>query len=94
LIWGAVSVSILLTVGGATPSAAQNTKPNIVILMTGDMSKTGNVSGGNAFSRGALYTMLQNRVYLGEITHKETPYPGQHPAIIDRALWDRVQLQL
>jgi len=38
--------------------------------------------------------MLQNRVYLGEITHKGTPYPGQHPAMIDRALWDRVQLQL
>jgi site-specific DNA recombinase len=57
------------------------------------MSKTGNASGGNAFSRGALYTMLQNRVYLGEITHKGTPYPGQHPAIIGQALWDRVQLQ-
>ena len=38
--------------------------------------------------------MLQNRVYLGEITHKGTPYPGQHPAILDQALWDRVQLQL
>jgi site-specific DNA recombinase len=58
------------------------------------LSKTGNVSGDNAFSRGALYTMLQNRVYLGDITHKGTPYPGQHPAIIDQALWDRVQLQL
>jgi DNA invertase Pin-like site-specific DNA recombinase len=58
------------------------------------LSKTGNVSGDSVFSRGALYLMLQNRVYLGEITHKGTPYPGQHPAIIDRALWDRVQLQL
>jgi site-specific DNA recombinase len=58
------------------------------------LSKTGNVSGDKAFSRGALYTMLQNRVYLGEITHKGTSYPGQHPAIIDRALWDRAQLEL
>jgi DNA invertase Pin-like site-specific DNA recombinase len=58
------------------------------------LSKTGNVSGDNAFSRGALYTMLQNRVYLGEITHKETSYPGQHPGIVDQDLWDRVQLQL
>lgn len=58
------------------------------------LSKTGNMSGDNAFSRGALYTMLQNRVYLGVITHKGSPYPGQHPAIIDQALWNRVQLQL
>jgi site-specific DNA recombinase len=46
------------------------------------------------FSRGALYLLLQNRVYLGEITHKGIPYPGQHPAIVNQALWDRVQLQL
>jgi site-specific DNA recombinase len=58
------------------------------------LSKTGNVSGDNAFSRGALYLMLQNRVYLGEITHKGTPYPGQHPTIIDQSLWDLVQRQL
>jgi DNA invertase Pin-like site-specific DNA recombinase len=58
------------------------------------LSKTGNVSGDNAFSRGALYTMLQNRVYLGEITHKGTSHLGQHPGIVDRDLWDRVQRQL
>ena len=58
------------------------------------LSKTGNVSGDSVFSRGALYLMLQNRVYLGEITHKGTPFPGQQPAIIDKGLWDRVQLQL
>jgi site-specific DNA recombinase len=57
------------------------------------LSKTGNASGDNAFSRGALYSMLQNRIYLGEIMHKDTSFPGQHPAIIDQDLWDRVQLQ-
>jgi site-specific DNA recombinase len=58
------------------------------------LSKTGNASGGNIFSRGALYLMLQNRVYLGEITHKDASYPGQQPAIIKQDLWDRVQTQL
>jgi site-specific DNA recombinase len=58
------------------------------------LSKTGNVSGDSVFSRGALYLLLQNRVYLGEITHKGKSYPGQQPAIIDQDLWDRVQLQL
>jgi site-specific DNA recombinase len=57
------------------------------------LSKTGNASGGNAFSRGALYSMLQNRIYLGEITHKDKSFPGQHPAIIDQNLWDCVQVQ-
>jgi len=57
------------------------------------LSKTGNASGDNAFSRGALYELLQNRIYLGEIVHKGASFPGQHPAIIDRTLWDRVQEQ-
>jgi hypothetical protein len=37
--------------------------------------------------------MLQNRIYLGEITHKGSSHPGQHAAIIDQALWDQVQAQ-
>jgi hypothetical protein len=43
------------------------------------------------FSRGALYLMLQNRIYRGEITHKGNAYPGEHPAIVDKELWDEVQ---
>jgi site-specific DNA recombinase len=58
------------------------------------LSKTGNVTGNNVFSRGVLYEMLQNRLYLGEIPHKKNFYPGQHPAIVDRKLWDQVQAQL
>jgi DNA invertase Pin-like site-specific DNA recombinase len=30
----------------------------------------GTICGGQKFSRGALYLMLQNRIYRGEITHK------------------------
>ena len=55
------------------------------------MSKTGRLTGDNAFSRGSLYLMLRNRVYRGEITHKGQSYAGQHPAIIDQELWDQVQ---
>jgi site-specific DNA recombinase len=56
-------------------------------------SRTGKSSGGVIYSRGALYGMLQNRIYLGEITHKKSSYPGQHQAIIDQARWDQVQSQ-
>jgi DNA invertase Pin-like site-specific DNA recombinase len=51
----------------------------------------GTVCGGHKLSRGALYLMLQNRIYRGEITHKGKAYPGEHKAIVDEALWDKVQ---
>jgi site-specific DNA recombinase len=47
--------------------------------------------GAKPLARGALYLMLQNRVYRGEIVHKEMSYPGEHKAIVDEALWTEVQ---
>ncbi|WP_244500980.1 recombinase family protein [Methyloceanibacter marginalis] len=52
------------------------------------------VYGGHKLSRGALYLMLQNRIYRGEITHKGSAYPGEHKAILDQTLWDNVQAVL
>jgi site-specific DNA recombinase len=46
----------------------------------------GSPYGGKSFSRGALYLMLQNRVYRGEIVHKEAAYPGEHAPIVDEDL--------
>lgn len=57
------------------------------------VSRAGLESGDTRFSRGALYKVLQNRIYLGEIVHKTASYPGQHPAIIDQKLWHQVQEQ-
>jgi site-specific DNA recombinase len=37
---------------------------------------------------------MPNRIYRGEITHKGNAYPGEHPAIVDQALWDQVQTTL
>ena len=54
----------------------------------------GELSGGKRFSRGALYLMLQNWLYRGNVTHKEKIYPGQHAAIIARELWQAVQDRL
>lgn len=58
------------------------------------LDKFGRVSGGNAITRGALYRMLQNRIYRGEIVHRDKCYPGLHDAIVDAALWDDAQLAL
>jgi hypothetical protein len=57
-------------------------------------SASGRISGGKPFSRGALYLMLQNRIYRGEIVHKEQSHPGEHTPIIDQPLWEAVQAQL
>jgi site-specific DNA recombinase len=46
------------------------------------------------FSRGALYLMLQNLLYRGDIVHQGEAYPGQHAAIIDPELWQIVQDKL
>jgi site-specific DNA recombinase len=54
----------------------------------------GALSGGKRFSRGALYLMLQNRLYRGEVAHKGQIYPGQHAAIIESELWQLVQEKL
>jgi hypothetical protein len=54
----------------------------------------GRLAGGKQFSRGALYLMLQNRIYRGDIVHQGTAYPGQHEAIIDPELWQIVQDKL
>jgi DNA invertase Pin-like site-specific DNA recombinase len=45
---------------------------------------------GKLVDKGYVYKLLNNRVYVGEAVHKGTAYPGEHQAIIDRALWDRV----
>lgn len=51
-------------------------------------------TGGRPLSRGALFHILQSRVYAGEIAHKDKTYPAQHAAIIDRETFDAVQEQL
>ena len=55
------------------------------------VSKAGAASGGQAFSRGALYALLRNPVYIGEVRHKGARYPGQHQPIVERSVWDRTQ---
>jgi hypothetical protein len=50
--------------------------------------------GGVPFSRGQIYRLLSNPIYLGEIHHKGNVFAGQHEAVIERQLWDEVQVRL
>lgn len=58
------------------------------------VDKYDRTTGGKPLARGALYLMLQNRIYRGEIVHKDNSYPGEHEPIIDAALWGEVQRKL
>lgn len=55
---------------------------------------SGRTLGGVPFSRGALFHLLQNRVYRGQIVHKDTVHEGEHPPILDQQLFDAVQQTL
>jgi DNA invertase Pin-like site-specific DNA recombinase len=54
----------------------------------------GRTSGGRPFARGALYTLLQNHTYGGQVAYKGEIYPGQHEAIVGEDLWQTVQERL
>ncbi len=49
---------------------------------------------GVSYSRGALYAILKNPIYIGKTRHKNKIYDGQHPPIIERDTWNQVQDKL
>jgi len=55
---------------------------------------SGRVIGGCSFGRGALYHLLRNRIYRGEVVYRGIAYPGEHQAIVDDELWCAVQDRL
>jgi DNA invertase Pin-like site-specific DNA recombinase len=57
-------------------------------------TSTGKTFGGCAFSRGQLYAILRNPIYVGDIVHRGKIHPGKHEPIIGRDVWHAVQAQL
>jgi site-specific DNA recombinase len=49
---------------------------------------------GQPFTKNALYRLLTNVIYTGQVNHKGTIYPGEHPPIVDLAVWEKVDEQL
>ena len=52
------------------------------------------LTGGKPFTRGNLYQLLTNPLYIGRVRHKGETFAGQHDAIVDVGTWDAVQAQL
>jgi hypothetical protein len=51
---------------------------------------------GKPIDKGYLFMLLNNPIYVGDAARKGMahPYPGEHEAIVDRALWDRVHVRV
>lgn len=58
------------------------------------ISGTGRMIGGASISRGHLYCILSNPIYVGRLRHKGQIHDGLHPAIMDLETWERVQHKL
>jgi hypothetical protein len=52
---------------------------------------TGATRGGIPFGRGALYYLLGNHFYIGEVKYKNEILPGEQPPIMDRTQFDAVR---
>jgi site-specific DNA recombinase len=55
---------------------------------------SGQTIGGVTLTNGPLVHLLRNRMYRGELNHRDKSYPGEHQPIIEEALFDRVQAKL
>lgn len=57
-------------------------------------TQTGNQKAGRFINKNQIYRTIHNRLYLGEMPHKDKSYPGQHEAIISQKLWDEAHAVL
>jgi site-specific DNA recombinase len=57
-------------------------------------SKKGLPKGGRSFDKCSVHALLTNPIYCGKIKHKTDLYQGQHQAIVDDEIFEKVQAQL
>jgi len=62
--------------------------------VVGKIRNNGPHPGGAVYSRGSLYYLLSNSIYIGQIDFKGVRHEGRHEPIIDLFLWQQVQAQL
>jgi DNA invertase Pin-like site-specific DNA recombinase len=78
-----------LKVGSVVRLKAILDQENVRLPMRTD--GTGKTTGGGLISRGHLYKILSNPVYVGQLTHKGAIHDGLHDPIVDGETWNQVQ---
>jgi len=63
----------------------------LIEILNRDGDKT---KAGNNFTRGMLYLLLANPVYIGKVKHKTNVYDGHHQPILHLKEWTAVQEML
>jgi len=58
------------------------------------VTKRGRELGGRPFDKSSLYQLLINPIYTGKMRFKDELFQGEHEAIIEQELFDKVQQQL
>jgi site-specific DNA recombinase len=81
-----------LEIGAVVPLKEALDQENVRLPVRADGA--GRTMGGGLISRGHLYKILSNPIYVGRLPHKGLVYDGQHAAIIDAEMWDCVHRQL
>jgi DNA invertase Pin-like site-specific DNA recombinase len=56
--------------------------------------RSGKRLGRERYGRSALYNLLRNQAYIGQVPHRDKWFLGNHSAIVDRSLWESVQRRL
>ena len=84
--------SLYLELGSVSELAAKLAQDKVKSKLW--ITQNGSRIGGKAFARGALYDLLRNRLYVGEVRHREKWYGGEHEGIVPTGLWKKVQIQL
>ncbi|MCR6670742.1 recombinase family protein [Devosia ginsengisoli] len=64
------------------------------ILTAPRLSASARKRGNRNFTRGHLYKLLSNPIYIGRVPHKKVSYPGRHESIVDTKTWAATQAQL
>src|SRR5215207_5017155 len=78
---------------GSLPAPQRELRERGIVTRRRTLS-SGRTIGSVPLTNGPLAHILRNRVYLGELNHKGASYPGEHAAIVTRALFDAVQEKL
>ncbi len=57
-------------------------------------SKRGRAHGDKPFTKSAIFRLLKNIIYIGKVDYKDEIYEGEHPAVVEEAVWRRTQALL
>lgn len=55
------------------------------------VTKAGASHGGKRFTKSRLFRLLTNPIYVGNINFEKQIYKGEHEAIVEAEIWERVQ---